>query len=141
MSIYCLLEKCIESSKIGGSTITKGQTEAEISKALTQWEKDYFGRGPLLVKTDILRDMVIVVLKGVITPAEYKLCETIEGISSIKKLRSDLIEAGKENLLEIIKAQTGEDVATFHTDISTKTGERIMIFKLSADLEKKLFSN
>lgn len=107
---------------------------------MTQWEKDYFGRGPLLVKTDILRDMVIVVLKGVLTPAEYKLCETTEGISSIKKLRSDLIEAGKEKLWEIIKMKTGEDVTTFHTDISTKTGERIMVFKLSTDLEKKLMS-
>lgn len=118
--------------------MTKGQLEAEISKALTQWEKDFLGRGSVTVKTDILRDMVIVVLKGILTPAEYKLSETTEGLLSIKKIRSDLVESGRDKLEEIIKDQTGEEVLTFHTDLSTRTGERIMVFKLSCDLEKKL---
>jgi len=118
--------------------LTKGQLEAEISKALTQWEKDFLGRGSVTVKTDILRDMVIVVLKGILTPAEYKLSETTEGLLSIKKVRSDLVESGRVKLDEIIRNHTGEEVVTFHTDLSTKTGERIMVFKLSSDLEKKL---
>ncbi|MGQ3396932.1 Na-translocating system protein MpsC family protein, partial [Staphylococcus aureus] len=29
---------------------TKGEIEAEISKAITQWEKDFLGRGSLSVK-------------------------------------------------------------------------------------------
>ena len=92
------------------------------------------------MKTDILRDMVIVVLRGILTPAEYKVCQTSEGILSIKKIRADLVEAGRDMLGEIIKEKKGEEVITFHTDISTKTGERVMIFKLSGDLEKKLMS-
>jgi uncharacterized protein YbcI len=120
--------------------MTKGQLEAEISKALTQWEKDFLGRGSVTVKTDILRDMVIVILKGVLTPAEYKLSETKEGLLSIKKLRSDLVESGRNILDEIIRDKTGEEVDVFHTDLSTKTGERIMVFKLSCNLEKKLLS-
>jgi uncharacterized protein YbcI len=116
----------------------KGRLEAEISRALTQWEKDFLGRGSVTVKTDILRDMVIVVLKGILTPAEYKLSESPEGLLSVKKIRSDLVEMGKEELNRIIKELTDEEVLTFHTDISTKTGERIMIFKLSSDMEKKL---
>lgn len=114
--------------------------EAVISKALTQWEKDFLGRGSVTVKTDILRDMVIVVLKGVLTLAEYKLCQTTEGTLSIKKIRADLVEAGRDELGEIIKEKTGEEVISFHTDISTRTGERVMIFKLSNDLEKKLMT-
>lgn len=128
----------MKSKKKEGRTITKGQLEAEISKALTQWEKDFLGRGPISVKTDIIKDMVLVVLKGILTPAEYKLCELTEGVLSIKKIRSDLVEAGRDKLGEIIKEQTGEEVMTFHTDLSTRTGERVMIFKLSSDLEKKL---
>lgn len=84
--------------------------------------------------------MVIVVLKGVLTPAEYKLCETTDGLLSVKKIRADLVEAGRERLGEIIREQTGEEVTTFHTDISTRTGERVMIFKLDCDLERKLKS-
>lgn len=82
--------------------------------------------------------MVIVVLRGILTPAEYKLCQTTEGILSIKKIRADLVEAGRDKLGEIIKEKTGEEVTAFHTDISTRTGERVMLFKLSCDLEKKL---
>lgn len=116
--------------------INKGQLEAEISKALTQWEKDFLGRGSVMVKTDILRDMVIVVLKGILTPAEYKLSETIEGLLSIKKIRADLVETGRDKLGQIIQEQTGKEVVSFHTDISTRTGERVMVFKLDSDLEK-----
>ncbi|MDL4840408.1 DUF2294 domain-containing protein [Aquibacillus rhizosphaerae] len=116
---------------------TKGFIEAEISKAITQWEKDFLGRGSVSVKTDILRDMIIVSLQGVLTPAEYCVCETKDGILSIKKIRSNLVEIGIENLNEIINEITNEDVRSFHTDISTLTGERMMVFKLSSDYEKK----
>ncbi|MEI5741562.1 Na-translocating system protein MpsC family protein, partial [Staphylococcus aureus] len=59
---------------------TKGEIEAEISKAITQWEKDFLGRGSLSVKSDILRDMVIISLQGILTPAEYRVCSTNEGL-------------------------------------------------------------
>ncbi|OYD09594.1 DUF2294 domain-containing protein [Paludifilum halophilum] len=117
---------------------TKGSLEAEISKSLTKWEKDYLGRGSVSVKTDILRDMVVVSLNGILTPAEYKLCDTKEGLLSVKKIRSDLVESGREKLGQLIEDLTGEEMLSLHTDISTRTGERIMIFKLSSDLQKKL---
>jgi uncharacterized protein YbcI len=117
---------------------TKGSLEAEISKALTQWEKDFLGRGSVSVKTDILRDMVVVALNGILTPAEYKLCDTKEGLLSVKRIRSDLVESGREKLCQLIRDLTGEELVSFHTDISTRTGERIMVFRLSSDLQKKL---
>jgi len=117
---------------------SKGTLEAEISKALTQWEKSYLGRGSLSVKSDILRDMIIVTLHRVLTPAEYALCKDKEGLLSIKKLRNSLVESGSEELKNIICSLTGLEVIGLHTDISTKTGERVMVFKLSGDLEKKL---
>ncbi|WP_156288182.1 DUF2294 domain-containing protein [Oceanobacillus salinisoli] len=115
---------------------TKGSIEAEISKAITQWEKDFLGRGSVSVKTDILRDMIIVNLKGILTPAEYSVCETKDGMLSIKKNRSDLVESGLKDLYQIILTITGKKVSSFHTDISTRTGERIMVFKLLDDFEK-----
>ncbi|MUK88490.1 DUF2294 family protein [Ornithinibacillus sp. L9] len=118
--------------------ITKGSLEADISKALTQWEKDFLGRGSVSVKTDILRDMLVVSLSGILTPAEYKLCDAKEGLLSVKRIRSDLVESGVEELYQLIEELTGEDVISFHTDISTKTGERIMVFRLSGNLQKKL---
>lgn len=113
---------------------SKGELEDKISKALTQWEKEYLGRGSILVKTDIIRNMVIVVLKGILTPAEQNLAKSHEGLLSIKKIRSELVESGKDQLKEIVTQLTGVKVTSFHTDISTRTGERIMVFMLAEPL-------
>ncbi|MGD6991325.1 DUF2294 domain-containing protein [Sutcliffiella horikoshii] len=115
---------------------SKGLIESEISKAMTQWEKDYLGRGSVSVKTDILRDMIIVNLKGILSPAELAICGTKEGMISIKRTRSDLVESGIEDLKGIIKNITGEDTKSFYTDISTVTGERVMVFKLGNIFEE-----
>nr|WP_269151677.1 DUF2294 domain-containing protein [Sutcliffiella horikoshii] len=112
--------------------------ESEISKALTQWEKDYLGRGSVSVKTDILRDMIIVNLKGILSPAELTICGTKEGMISIKRTRSDLVESGIEELKEIIRQITGEETKSFYTDISTVTGERVMVFKLGTNYEEMI---
>lgn len=120
-------------------TVSKGTYESEISKAITHWEKDFLGRGSVLVKTDILRDMIIINLKGILTPAEHSVCETKEGMLTIKKTRAELVESGVEDLKEIIFTITGEKVKSFHTDISSRTGERVMVFKLSNDFEKNIF--
>ena len=117
---------------------SKGALEAEISKALTHWEKNYLGRGSVSVKSDILRDMIIVVLKGILTPAEYSVCQEKEGRLTIKTIRNSLVESGVEELKEVLLSITGEEVVSFYTDLSTQTGERMMIFKLSDDLQSKL---
>jgi uncharacterized protein YbcI len=117
---------------------SKGTLEAEISKALTHWEKNYLGRGSVSVKSDILRDMVIVVLRGILTPAEYSLCKDKEGLLSVKENRNSLVESGLEDLKAIILTITDQEVVSFYTDLSTRTGERVMVFKLSDDLQKEL---
>jgi len=117
---------------------TKGVVEAEISKVLTHWEKNYLGRGSVSVKADILRDMVVVVLKGVLTPAEYAVCQEKEGLLSVKKMRNSLVESGVEEIKEALSTITGIEVVSFYTDLSTISGERIMVFKFSEDLQTKL---
>ena len=119
---------------------SKGAYEAEISKAITQWEKDFLGRGSLSVKTDILRDMIIVNLQGVLTPAEYRVCKTQEGLLNIKRTRSELVESGQDDLMQLILDITGVSVSSFHSDLSTITGERVIVFKLDTNLEKQLYT-
>lgn len=116
---------------------TKGAIEAEISKAFTHWEKNYLGRGSVSVKSDILRDMIIVSLRGILTPAEYSVCEDKEGLLSVKEHRKSLVESGVEELKEIIFTIIGFEVLSFHTDLSTRSGERIMVFKLSGDCQQQ----
>jgi uncharacterized protein YbcI len=118
------------------NSVMKRSIEDRISKTVTQWEKEYLGRGPLSVKTDIVRNMVIVILKGILTPAEKELAKSQDGLLSIKKIRSDLVETGSEQLKDMIKEIVNSEVISFHTDISTKTGERLIVFMLDKNVEE-----
>ncbi|MFH1363449.1 MAG: DUF2294 domain-containing protein [Candidatus Omnitrophota bacterium] len=116
---------------------TKGQIEALIGEAIIKFEKDYMGRGPQETKTYIIKDMIFVRLKGVLTPAEEQLSKTGEGAELIKKTRMQLLEGARVLLENIVSDITKCQVRSLHTDISTKTGERIIIFTLEQDLEMK----
>nr|WP_174258568.1 Na-translocating system protein MpsC family protein [Dethiobacter alkaliphilus] len=113
---------------------SKGQMEDEITKAMIHWEREYKGRGPTEAKTDILRNMVIVQLRGILTPAECHLAQNKDGMVLIKKLRQQLVEQGRPQLEEIVKKVTSANVISLHTDISTKTGERLFVFMLDKEI-------
>ncbi|MCX8038122.1 MAG: DUF2294 domain-containing protein [Candidatus Sumerlaeia bacterium] len=117
---------------------TKGQIEAEISEAIVQFEKEFMGRGPLETKTYIIDDLVLVRLKGVLTQAEYQLAKTepdSRGRALIKEVRIALLEKGRPLLEAVIESITGRAVKSLHTDISTVTGERIILFTLDAPVK------
>ncbi len=114
---------------------TKGQLEAEISDAIIRFEKEYMGRGPLETKTYIIDDLVIVRLKGVLTKAECQLAESGEASSGrelIKRMRHALLEKGRPMLDAIVNDVVGVPVKSLHTDLSTVTGERLIVFSLAA---------
>jgi uncharacterized protein YbcI len=120
---------------------TIGQVEAEISAALIQFEKDFMGRGPRETKAYIIEDMVLVRLKGVLTPAEQQLAKNAEGTELIKRLRSNLLEQARELLSGTIEKITGLQVTSLYTDISTRTGERIILFALQDNLAERFRHN
>lgn len=112
---------------------SKGELEAEICQAIIRFEKEYMGRGPLETKAYLLDDLVLVRLKNVLTTAELKLAEAEEkhqGRELIKQSRQKLLEHGRPLLETVIKSILGIGMKSLHTDISTKTGERIIVFTL-----------
>ena len=117
---------------------TKGEIEAEISRSVVQFEIDYMGRGPREVRTHIIEDMVLVRLKGVLTPAEEQLTKSAEGGELVKKMRATLIEKARPLLYKVIGDITGSKVFDLHTDISILSGERVFVFALSDNLERSL---
>lgn len=104
----------------------------ELSARITQWEKEYLGRGSLTCKADLLRDLAIVTLQGVLTPAEYDLATKSAGREQLKKYRNNLVESGRPQLETIVADVLGRRIISLHTDISTKTGERLIVFRLDA---------
>lgn len=112
--------------------------EAEISEALIKFEKEYMGRGSIETRTYIIQDMVIVRMKGVLTRAETQLTRSGEGLDLIKKVRIRLIEEARDMLSAILTEIGGCACRSMHTDISTVTGERVIVFTMECDLEARI---
>src|SRR4030042_5458173 len=112
---------------------TKGQIEAEIGQAITKVEKEYMGRGPTETQTYLVDDMVVVRLRGVLTPAEQQLAKADDpsrGRRLIKEVRGELLESARMLLAQVVRDITDRGVVSLHTDISVTVGERVIIFTL-----------
>ena len=114
---------------------SKGQIEAAISKAMIQFEREHMGRGPRDARTWLIQDMVLVRLLGVLTPAEEKLAQEPEGKTLLKQVRTQLIESSRALLESIVCDITGVPVISLHSDVSTRTGERIILLTMAENLE------
>jgi uncharacterized protein YbcI len=117
---------------------TKGQVEAAITEAITQYERDQLGRGPKEAKSFIVENLVVSKLQGILSPAERQLSHEDDGVELIKKMRRRIIESCSDDLTGIVKKETGSEVVSMHADISARTGERVFVFTLSDDLEAAL---
>ena len=114
---------------------SRGELEAEIAQAVIRFEKEFMGRGPVETRVYLVEDMVLVRLRNVLTPAEMKLVEAEDparGRDLIKALRRQLFEQGVPMLDAAVQGILGVDVRSMHTDVSTRTGERVIVFTLDA---------
>ncbi|MCZ6799339.1 MAG: DUF2294 domain-containing protein [Nitrospirae bacterium] len=117
---------------------TKGEIEASIRNAIIKFEQEFMGRGPEDVKAFIVKDLVLIRLKGVLTPAERQLANNTDGIEMVKAMRQNLISQGREKLIQQLSEITGATVLGLFTDIDTQIGERMIVFSLAQDLESTL---
>ncbi len=116
---------------------TRGEVEASLANAIIQFEKEHLGRGPAEARAFIIEDMILVRLRGVLTPAEMSLAQTAEGHSLIKQVRRQLLEGSRSLLEAIVQEKTGSQVKSLHTDISVRNGERVIVFTMAEDLEER----
>jgi uncharacterized protein YbcI len=114
---------------------TKGEIEGAIRNAIIKFEQEFMGRGPEDVRAFIVRDIILVRLKGVLTPAERQLAKSEDGIEMVKQVRQTLIAQGRKKLCEEVGEITGMKATALFTDIDTHIGERIIVFTLDQDLE------
>lgn len=115
---------------------TKGELEAELTKEIVRVEKEYLGRGPIDARTHLINDMALVRLRGVLTLAEEKLAETQDGRTLVKDARRQLFETSRPMLAEIVRKTLGVELIDLFSDISTETGERIIVLTVNGDFGK-----
>ena len=113
---------------------TQGEIEAAISEGTIRFEQDYMGRGPKDLRTHLLGDLVVVRLQGVLTAAEQHLVKSLpaeKGRDLLKQVRTHLLETARPVMEAMIEKVTGVKVVTLHHDISTGTGEEVILFTLA----------
>ena len=115
--------------------LTKGETESAIRNAIIKFEQEFMGRGPEDVRAFVVRDLVVVRLKGVLTPAERQLAKTAEGVEMVKRIRQTLIAQGRDQLFEQVGKIGGARVLAIFTDINAQIGEKVFVFTVDRDLE------
>ena len=123
--------------KINANGRTRGELEMAIRNAVISFEQEFMGRGPTDVRAFILQDIILVRLKGVLTPAERQLAKSPDGVGMVKQMRENLIGQGREKLCKEIGDITSVKIAALFTDIDARIGERIMVFTLEKDLESR----
>lgn len=116
----------------------KGLMENAITTAMVHYQAELTGHGPTEARTYIVEDMVIVRFKGILSRMEQRLAQQSEGRRLIKELRLILREGCSGELQEIVARETGCAVVSSHSDISTRTGERIEIYVLDRNLDREL---
>src|SRR5207253_8399071 len=113
---------------------TQGEKEAAICEGITRFEQEYMGRGPKDIHTRLISDLLVVRLKGVLTAAEQQLVKTLpaeKGRDLLKQVRTQLIETARPVMEAMIQEVTGVNVLSVHHDISTVTGEEVVLFTLA----------
>lgn len=117
--------------------MTKGQLEAKISEAVSKFEIEYMGRGPKTIRTYLIDNIILVRLSGFLSPSEQKLTDNPQGIELFKKVRTSLFEGGREYLETIIKEIIDVTIVSTHSDVSTKTGEKIIVITVKEKIEEQ----
>jgi uncharacterized protein YbcI len=113
---------------------TQGEIEAAICEGMSRFQQEYMGRGPKDIHTHLIGDLLLVRLNGVLTAAEQHLVTTLspeKGRDLLKQVRTQLIEIARPALEALVKDITGIQPLSLHHDISTLTGEEVVIFTLA----------
>jgi uncharacterized protein YbcI len=114
---------------------SQGEIEAAICEGIRRFEQEYMGRGPKEIHAHLLGDLLVVRLQGVLTAAEQQLVKSLpadKGRDLLKQVRTHLIETARPLMESMVQEVTGAGVLSLHHDISTKTGEEILLFTLTA---------
>lgn len=113
---------------------TQGEIEAAVCKGMAHFEQEYMGRGPTDIRAHLIGDLLVVRLRGVLTAAEQHLVKSLsaeKGRDLLKQVRSQLIEVARPKLDAVVEDITGTRPVSLHHDISTVTGEEIVVFTLA----------
>jgi len=134
---------------------SQGEIEAAVCDGISRFQHEFLGRGPRDINAYLIGTLLVVRLKGVLSPAERQLVmplvsvgadgdtdgagvavgesggENGNGRALLKQVRAHMVSVGRQRLAEIIELAVGVKLVSVHHDISTVTGEEVFAFSLA----------
>jgi len=113
---------------------TQGEIEAAICEGISRFEQEFMGRGPKEIHAHLVNDLLVVRFKGVLSAAEQQLVKSLpaeKGRDLVKQVRTHLVETARPVMEAMVQEVTGVKVLSLHHDISTTTGEKVVLFTLA----------
>ena len=128
---------------------SQGEIEAAVCDGISRFQQEFIGRGPKDIHSHLIGTLLVVRLQGVLTPAERQLIapqespgngdgnghgngqENGNGRSLLKQVRSHMVATGRPRLESIVEDAVGVKLVSVHHDISTVTGEELIVFSLA----------
>lgn len=112
---------------------TRGEIEAAIREGLCRLEQEFMGRGPEDIHAHLIGDIVVVRLQGVLTAPERQLLKAQPSERSrdlVKQIRRRLFETARNHIESLVYDATGVKTVSLHHDVSTVTGEEVLMITL-----------
>jgi uncharacterized protein YbcI len=110
------------------------EIETVLADGISHFAQNYLGRRPERISTHLRGDILVVRLQGVLSSAEQEIAKRLsaeKGRDLLKRMRAELIEATRAALEALVEKTTGSKVVSLHHDISTVSGEQLVVFTLA----------
>ncbi len=115
--------------------LTQAESEAAICDGIICFQEEYLGWKSERVEIHFIKDLLVVRIREVLTLAERQLSKSMspdKGRNLIKETRKHLLELARPMLESLVYEAASVKVMSMHHDLSTVTGEEMVIFSLTA---------
>src|SRR5262245_25741485 len=111
------------------ATPLSGEQLGDISRALVQLYKDYYGKGPTQARTYMTGDMVVCLLQGGFLTGELTLRDAGRG-EAVSDNREALQEVLRQRFIDTIEDITERKVITLISGVDVQTETNAEVFVL-----------
>jgi CheY-like chemotaxis protein len=113
--------------------LTRAESEAAICDGIICFQDEYLGKRAKRIHIHLIKDLLIFRIIDVLALAERQLGKSStpeKGRDLIKQTRKHLLELARPMLESLIHEVVGVKVSSMHHDVSTVTGEEMIVFSL-----------
>jgi CheY-like chemotaxis protein/uncharacterized protein YbcI len=114
--------------------LTQAESEAAVCEGVIRFQEEYLGWGAEQIRVHFIKDLLVIRILGALTVAERQLVKSLsaeKGRDLIKQTREQLLELARPMLESMVHEVVGMKVLSMHHDISTVTGEEVVLFSLT----------